>query len=303
MTILYDLIIIGAGPCGVTAAIYAVRNKLNVVILTKDIGGQMAWSGLVENYSGYETTTGPELTSKFDKHVRNLGATIKERETVENIQKDGNNFIVKTKKNVYNSKTILIASGKNPRYLQVPGEEHFKNKGVVYCAICDGPLYTNKTIAIVGGGNSALDATLQMVNIAKHIYLITKNDHMKGDSIMLEKIKKYPNVNIIYNSLTKEIKGNKIVESIILQTPGGEKELNVDGVFVQVGLIPNSQFIEIVEKNEYGEIIVDSENRTSIPGIFAAGDVTNVSEKQIIIAAGEGSKAALSIFKYIMKNS
>ncbi len=303
MANLYDLIIIGAGPCGVTAAIYAVRNRLNVLILTKDIGGQMAWSGLIENYSGYETTTGPDLTSKFEQHIRNLGAVIKDREVVEKIEKEEKGFTIKTKKNVYNSKAVLIASGKNPKYLQVPGEEHFKNKGVVYCAICDGPLYTNKTIAIVGGGNSALDATLQMVNIAKHIYLVTKNDHMKGDNIMLEKIKKYSNVQIVYNSLTKEIKGNKVVESIVLQTPEGEKELKVDGVFVQIGLIPNSQFIDMVEKNEYGEIIIDHENRTNVPGIFAAGDVTHISEKQIIIAAGEGSKAALTIFKYIMKNN
>lgn len=300
MNKIYDVIIIGGGPCGMTSAIYTIRNKLKTLILTKDIGGQMGWSGVIENYSGFDHITGPGLTMKFDEHVKKLGAEIRMNSDVKNIRKDGNYFYVETNKETFKTVSVLIASGKQPKYLNIKGEEEFKNRGVVYCAVCDGPLYSNRIVAVVGGGNSALDAALMLKGIAKHVYIINKNPSMKGDVTLLEQVKG-DNVTIIYNALTKEIKGERVVKSIVMDTPKGEKSIDVDGVFVQIGLNPNSDFIDFIEKNEYREIIVDQDNRTNCPGIFAAGDVTNVTEKQIIIAAGEGSKAALTIFKYVMK--
>lgn len=296
----YDLIIIGGGPCGLTSAIYSVRNKLNVLVLTKDIGGQMAWSGVIENYTGYKSISGPDLTDVFEDHAKELGSAIK-MERVASIKKDNGEFIIMTDRGEYSSIAVLIASGKNPKFLNIPGENEYKNKGVVYCATCDGPLYGNKKVAIIGGGNSALDAASQLINIASHVYIVNKNDKMKGDVTLFDKVNKSENATFIYGALTKEIKGNRLVESITYTQEGKDKDLEVDGVFVQIGLLPNASFIDSIKKNEFGEIVVDSENNTSVEGIFAAGDVTNIFEKQIIIAAGDGSKAALSAFKYIAK--
>ena len=299
-TKIHDLIIIGAGPCGLTAAIYAVRNKLDTIVLTKDIGGQMAWSGVIENYSGFASMTGPELTDAFENHAKSLGSLVK-MEPIVSLEKDGEYFLVKTTKNTYMSIAVLIASGKNPKKLQIPGEVEFTNKGVVYCATCDGPLYANKRVAIIGGGNSALDAAAQLVNIASHVYVINKNSSMKGDLTLFEKVSKCDNITFVYDAMTREIKGDKLVSSIVYERKGRVEEIFVDGVFVQIGLLPNSQFATVAEKNEYGEVLVDSENKTNIPGLFAAGDVTQISEKQVVIAAGEGSKASLSAFKYISR--
>jgi len=222
-------------------------------------------------------------------------------EPIVSLEKDGEYFLVKTTKNTYMSIAVLIASGKNPKKLQIPGEVEFTNKGVVYCATCDGPLYANKRVAIIGGGNSALDAAAQLVNIASHVYVINKNSSMKGDLTLFEKVSKCDNITFVYDAMTREIKGDKLVSSIVYERKGRVEEIFVDGVFVQIGLLPNSQFATVAEKNEYGEVLVDSENKTNIPGLFAAGDVTQISEKQVVIAAGEGSKASLSAFKYISR--
>lgn len=296
-----DLVIIGAGPCGITSAIYAVRNKMDIVVISKDIGGQMAWSGIIENYSGYSSMTGPELTEKFEEHAKNLGSVI-QMGSVTGIERKEKRFIVKTDKGDYETHAVLIASGKNPKHLRVPGEEEYKNKGVVYCATCDGPLFANKKVAIVGGGNSALDAAAQLINIASHVYIINKNAHMKGDVTLLERVSKSSNIEFIYNAMTTEVKGERLVKSIHFEKDGKEESLEVDGVFVQIGLLPNALFIDYIKKNEYGEILVNAENETDVPGIFAAGDVTEIADKQIVIAAGDGAKASLAAFKYVAKN-
>ncbi|MFC1540632.1 NAD(P)/FAD-dependent oxidoreductase [Candidatus Margulisiibacteriota bacterium] len=295
-----DLIIIGAGPAGITAAVYAARKKLDFSVITKDIGGQAAWSGDIENYTGYQFITGPDLAQKFREHLQNFDFDLQEGAGASKVEKDGVNFKVTTSdgKSLL-SRTVIVASGKKPRLLNVPGETEFKNRGVTYCATCDGPLFAGKDVAVIGGGNSALDAVLQMMKIATKTYLININPKLAGDAVMQEKVMASGKVEVLNSTKTLEIKGDKFVNAIKVETKGKARDIPVQGIFIEIGLTPNSSFIDLVEKNEHGEININCAAETSMPGIFAAGDVTSVPEKQIIIAAGDGSKAALSAFKYL----
>jgi alkyl hydroperoxide reductase subunit AhpF len=205
-----------------------------------------------------------------------------------------------TDKTEYEARSIIIASGKRTRELNVPGEKEFKNRGLTYCATCDGPLFTNKDVAVIGGGNSALDAVLQLIKIAKHIYLINITEQLGGDEIMREQVQRSAKVTIINSAQVTAITGDKFVNAISISRQGKPETFPVEGVFVEIGLMPNSEFVKDVQKNQLQEIKINSYNETSSPGIFAAGDVTDVPEKQIIIAAGEGSKAALSAFRYLI---
>lgn len=299
---MYDLIIIGAGPAGITASIYAARKRMSFSVITKDIGGQAALSGDIENYTGYQFITGPELTAKFEEHMRKFNITLKENEEVLELKKIDNNILVKTNKGNYEAKTTIITSGKRSKEIDVPGEKEFKNKGLTYCATCDGPLFSGKDVAIIGGGNSCLDAALQLTRIARHAYIINITSGLGGDAVMREKIKTSKNVTILNNTHVTAILGDKFVTGIRIKREGKEEQLAVQGIFVEIGLLPNSDFVKDVEKNQFGEIKVNCHNETNIPGVFAAGDVTDVPEKQIIIAAGEGSKAALSAFRYLSQH-
>ena len=297
---MYDLIIIGAGPAGITAAVYAARKKMKILVISEDIGGQAAWSGDIENYTGYQFISGPELAAKFEEHMRKYDIELKEAEEAVEITKEGSKVLVKTDKASYEAKTAIIASGKRSRELGIPGEAEFKNKGLTYCATCDGPLFAEKDVAVIGGGNSGLDAALQLIKIAKHIYIINITDKLTGDAIMQDKVKSNKNVTILNNTKVGAILGDKMVTGIKVSSSSRKEEtLDVEGVFVEIGLIPNSDFARDLEKNQWGEIKITNHNETNIPGIFAAGDVTDVPEKQIIIAAGEGSKATLGVFKYL----
>ncbi len=297
---IYDLIIIGAGPAGITAAVYAARKKMDILVITKDIGGQASWSGDIQNYIGYQFISGPELAIKFEEHMRKFNFEIKENEEVKELIFRKGTFLVKTDKDSYQTKTAIVASGKRSRELGVPGEQEFKNKGLTYCATCDGPLFAERDVAVIGGGNSALDAALQLIKIANHIYIINFTDNLTGDGIMQEKIRANNKVSILNNSRVKEILGDSFVQAIKIEEGKKEKMLDVQGIFVEIGLIPNSEFTSNLEKNERKEIIVNQRNETNTPGVFAAGDVTDVPEKQIIIAAGEGAKAVLSVFRYLI---
>jgi len=296
---IYDLAIIGAGPAGITAAVYAARKKMDPLVITKDIGGQATLSGDIQNYTGYQFITGPELAIKFEEHMRKFNFEIKENEEVKELISKKGTFLVKTDKDNYQAKTVIVASGKRSRELGVTGERKFRNKGLTYCATCDGPLFAGRDVAVIGGGNSALDAALQLIKIANHIYIINITDNLTGDGIMREKIRVDNKVSIFNNSRVKEILGDSFVQAIKIEEGKEEKILAVQGIFVEIGLIPNSEFAPSLEKNERKEIIVNQQNETNIAGIFAAGDVTNVPEKQIIIAAGEGAKAVLSAFRYL----
>jgi alkyl hydroperoxide reductase subunit F len=299
---IYDLIIIGAGPSGITAAVYAARKKINCMVVTRDIGGQAAWSGDIENYTGYQFITGPELVAKFEEHLRKYNIVLKENEEVSSVSKKDGVVSVQTSKGLYRAKSAIVASGKKSRQLGVPGEKEFKNKGLTYCATCDGPLFAKKDVAVIGGGNSALDAALQLLRIANRVYLINSTDGLAGDEVMRMIVLENKIVSVLNNTQVAAIQGEKFVTGIRIKSESKEETLAVQGIFVEIGLVPNSGFAKDLAKNDLGEIKVDCHNRTNIEGIFAAGDVTDVPEKQIIIAAGEGAKASLSAFRYLAQH-
>jgi len=296
---MHELVIIGAGPAGITAGIYAARKKMDFLVITKDIGGQTIWSGEVENYTGYQIISGPELAAKFEEHMRVNKIPVKEGEEVIDISKDDDTVVIRTDKGTYTSEAAIVASGKKSKELGVPGEKELRNRGLTYCATCDGPLFAGKDVAVVGGGNSALDAALQLVKIARRVFVITVEAGLTGDPVMLEKLKTSSKVSLYYDTRVLTIQGDTMVKGIALRRGLKDEKIAVQGVFVEIGLVPNSSFAKGLRKNALGEIEVDCFNQTSSTGIFAAGDVTTVPEKQIIVAAGEGAKAALGVFKYL----
>lgn len=305
MNKIYNSIIIGASAGGISAAIYLKRHNLDFLMIAKDIGGEMALSGVVENYPGFPETNGVALTEKFKEHMEKYEIQPINDKVIA-LEKNNSIFTVKTEKNSYQTKTVIIATGSHPKKLNIPGEEKLYHKGVSYCSVCDLPLFKNKTVAIIGGGNSANEAGIMASKICQKTYVITKNSQMKGDKVLIEELKSKPNVEIIYNALTQEIYGDEFVKGLkYLETTNNEiKDLNVDGVFIHIGLKPNSDFVpdEWQVKNEYGEIIVDQLCHTKIPGLFAAGDVTNIPHKQIGIAVGQGIIAALEVNRYLNSN-
>lgn len=313
---MYDLVIIGASAAGSSAAIYAGRNNLNFLIVSKNIGGEVALSGKIGNWPGAITTTGTELAKNFHEHLKSINIKIDDGFEVADIKHEKNYYIVMAKnysgeERKYETKAIIIASGIHPRRLLIPGDEKFYGKGVTYCTVCDGPLYKNKITATIGAGNSALESALMMSRIAKKIYLFTRypndkehnNGFPKGEGILIEKVKALKNVEIIYNANVKEIMGDGIVTGLkyLDASDKQEKIIAAQGIMVHVGMSPNSDFVKCGKKNALGEIEVDIKCATDCPGVFAAGDVTNVPYKQIVIAAGQGVTAALSAIEYINK--
>lgn len=295
-----DLVIVGAGPAGITAAIYAARKKIDFALVSRDLGGQTALSADVENYTGYQFITGPDLVAKFEEHLHQFAILFNNGEPVKRVTRHpGGGFVVESAKTFYGCRSVLIASGRRPRWLDVPGDEQFRNKGVSYCATCDGPLFAHKTVAVIGGGNSALDATLQMANIAEKIYLVDINPALGGDEVMRRKVHTSPKVEVLNNAKMLEISGEKFVKGMKVDAAGKIRDLAVNGIFVEIGSTPNSEIVDFVDKNAAGEIVIDCLNRTSARGVFSAGDVTTVPEKQIIVAAGEGAKAVLGVSRYL----
>ena len=286
-----------------TAAVYAARKKLDILLITKDVGGQPLLTSGIENYMGYQYVTGPELMKKFEEQVKQFPIALLVNEKVANLTADDKGFIVSTatgKK--FRSRSVIIASGKHPRPLNVPGEKEFVGRGVSYCATCDAPLFAGMDVAVVGGGNSALTAVIDLLKYARRIYLIEIMPTLTADPILIERARESDKAEFYLGHLVKEIRGTDRVENIVISSKDGgeDKTLSVSGVLVEIGLLPNSEFAKgLVRLNHLQEIVVDCECRTSVEGIFAAGDVTDVPEKQIVIACGEGSKACLSAFKYL----
>lgn len=302
---MYDCIIIGAGPAGMTAAIYTARKKFKTLVLSKNVGGQMVWSSDVENYTGFTMITGADLTLKFEEHMESLkeDLEIKLDSEVIGLEKNITSFSVTDKKGeIYYAKSVIIATGRDPRHLGVPGEKELFGKGVAVCATCDAPLYKEKAVAVVGGGNSALDAALALSKVAKQVYVINMNDQFSGEVVLRDKVLSAPNVKVYSDSKITKIEGEKNVTGIELQQFGKSIEnLDVSGVFIEVGYEPNIAFADLVEKNEKNEIKVDGDLQTNIEGVFAAGDINDAWGEQIIIAAGEGAKAAMAVSNYLAK--
>jgi alkyl hydroperoxide reductase subunit F len=296
----FDCVIIGAGPAGITAAVYAARKRMSFMLISQDVGGQTALSGDVENYTGYQFITGPELVAKFEEHLKQFHVPFRQDEAVLRVeQRASGGFNVVTAKEAFETRAVIVASGRRPRLLDAEGESTFRNKGVSYCATCDGPLFSDKDVAVIGGGNSALDAALQMMQIARRVYVIHIEPSLGGDPIMREKLMASPRVEVIGAARTRQILGDVFVTGLRYEQAGATKTLAVQGVFIEIGSTPNADLIDFVAKNEAGEIKIDHANRTDVAGIFAAGDVTDVPEKQIIVAAGEGAKTVLSVFRYL----
>jgi thioredoxin reductase (NADPH) len=304
----YDLIIIGGGPAGLTAAIYACRRNLKTLLITIAVGGQVLEAERIENYPGFLGVKGSKLMERFQKQAIKSGAEIV-LEEVKEIKEIEGGYAVKTNAKEYTGRAIILAFGRTPRNLNVPGEEKFRGKGVSYCATCDMPLFKEKTIAVVGGGNAALEAALYGSKVAKKVYLIHRRDEFRGFESFVEKIKKKENVELVLSSIVTEIKGEDTVKSIVVQDlkTNQLKELQVDGVFVEIGSEVKTDFIKnLVKLNENNQIVITNNCETFYPdkdeirpGVFAAGDVTSTPFKQIVTAAGEGCKAALQAYNYL----
>ncbi|MFQ3550360.1 MAG: FAD-dependent oxidoreductase [Armatimonadota bacterium] len=300
----YDLIILGAGPAGMTAGVYAARKQIDTLIITEDIGGQATWSSGIENYLGFVYVTGAELVQKFEEHLRKFDITLIFSGVSRLAYNDGIYTVVTTNGDRYYSRAVIVATGKSPKLLNVPGEKEFTGKGVAYCSTCDGPMFEGMEVAVVGGGNSGLDSVVQLMKICPKVYLIEYAPKLRADEVMQKQAIEHGNVEIMVSTAVREIKGDAFVNSIVVEdlTTNQQKEIPVKGVFVEVGLSPNTSFMgNLVDLNEYGEIPVDCAGRAGLPGLYAAGDVTNVPEKQIIIAAGDGAKSALGVYSYLVR--
>ena len=303
---MYDLIIIGGGPAAMSAGIYAARKKLKTFLICKELGGQMNEAGQVENYLGFESILGAELAQKFVSHLRKFDLEIKENQEVQEIKKlaDKGFEILNNQNDKEQAKALIIVSGKGMKKLGVPNEEKFIGKGVSFCAICDAPIFKNKEVAVVGGGNAAAQSALEMAKYASKVYLLSFYPELLADKINQERIEAVSNIEVLFSVQVKEIQGDKFVAGLIYQDKDSQekKKLSVEGIHIEIGSVPSSNFIkDMVKLNKKGEIEIDSRNQTSQPGIFAAGDVTDVSHKQIVVAAGEGAKAALNVYDYLNK--
>jgi len=302
---IYDLIIIGGGPAGMTAAVYSARKQLKTLLISKDLGGQLLWTSSIENYMGYQYITGQELTNKFKSQMEQFPIVdIITNDSVEKLDEENSKFLVITGKGRrYTGKTVIIASGKRYKPLNVPGESELVGKGVSHCATCDAPLFKGKDVAVIGGGNSGFTAAADLVGFANKVYVVGLYEKWKADPILVERVKKAENFIPLPLYKAISIQGKTSVTGLVLESleTKKQKRLKVEGVFIEIGLIPNSDFARnLVQLNSWGEIMVDCACRTSVPGVFAAGDVTTVPEKQIGVAIGEGSKAALSAYKYLL---
>lgn len=302
---MHDVTIIGGGAAGMTAAIYASRRVLDLVLIGPDVGGQAAWASEVDNYPGFRLITGFDLVMKFEDHVRDFGIS-RVDDRVTSLEKIGNTFLTRTEGGrEFESRAVIVASGRSSRNLGVPGEEDFKGRGISYCATCDAPLYPDENVAVVGGGNAGLDAAVQLSKIASSVSVIEEGPQLTGDAVLQDRISAAGNVTVLTGNEVVRIDGNTMVEGISVREcqTGRTVDIPVAGIFVEIGSLPNVDFLpKDVVVDERSEIKVDCWNRTSVPGIFAAGDATTVPGKQIIIAAGEGAKALLAAHDYIIYN-
>jgi alkyl hydroperoxide reductase subunit F len=304
---MYDLIIIGGGPGGVAAGVYAARKKMKTLLITDSFGGQSVVSADIQNWIGEQSISGYDLAKKLEAHLRaQEGIEIVEDDLVLAAAKTATGFSLTTKKNQsFETKNILLMSGSRRKKLGIPGEKEFDGKGVVYCSTCDAPLFKDKAVAVVGGGNSALESVIDLLPYASKISLVIRSEVLKGDPTTQDKIRNHPGVEILFNAIAQEVKGKNLVTGLLYKDAksGAVKELAVDGVFVEIGLVPNSDFVkDLVARDDYGAVIVNAKTQeTSCPGIWAAGDVSDVLYKQNNISAGDAIKAVLNVYDHVKK--
>ena len=298
---MFDTIIIGAGPAGMTAGIYAARREMKTLILSKDIGGQVIWAAEIENYPGFKSIQSHDLITNMKEQVEGLGVEIKTDEVKEIVKREDGYFDIITNKEKYETKTVIVCMGLSPRRLAIPGEEELSGKGVTYCANCDGPFYRDKDVVVVGGGNAALDAAEMLSKIAKKVYLVHRSDVFKAFEVLVKEVEERENIELCLNFEVEKIIGENKVEKIVVKNKEGETtEIKADGIFIEVGRIAHTDLVEnLAERNERKEIVVDDRCKTTTPGLFAGGDVTQIPFKQISSANGQATIAALSAYQYI----
>jgi alkyl hydroperoxide reductase subunit F len=303
--VVYDLIIIGGGPAGLTAAVYAARKNMKTMLLTEQLGGQPMLTAEVENYMGYQFVTGPELMERFEEQTRKYEIEIKEGERAAKVEMKGKIKHVHTRAGErYDTRALVVATGKRSKLLGVPGEYEYTGRGVSYCATCDGPLFRGKAVMVAGGGNSGIQAALELAPICSEVHLVSLSD-LQGDEIITDKARADDRITKYIHFKPVEIKGKGGVESVVIESveSGERQEIAVKALFVEVGMNPNTScVVDLLDLNDADEIVVDHEGRTGVPGVFAAGDVTQVRDKQIVVAAGEGAKAALSAHEYLLNS-
>ncbi|WP_374723831.1 alkyl hydroperoxide reductase subunit F [Calidifontibacillus erzurumensis] len=302
----FDVLVVGGGPAGASAAIYAARKGIRTGIVAERFGGQILDTLGIENFIGVKYTEGPKLAASLEEHVKEYNVDIMNLQRAKRLEKKDDFIEVELESGaVLKSKTVILSTGARWRNIGVPGESEFKTKGVAYCPHCDGPLFAGKDVAVIGGGNSGVEAAIDLAGIVNHVTVLEFMPELKADTVLQERLYSLPNVTVIKNAQTKEITGTDKVNGItyIDRETGEEKHIELAGVFVQIGLVPNTEWLEgTVERNRIGEIMVDKRGATNIPGVFAAGDCTDSPYKQIIISMGSGATAALSAFDYLIRN-
>lgn len=301
----YDVLVVGGGPAGASAAIYAARKGIRTGVVAERFGGQVNDTLGIENFISVKYTEGPKLAASLEEHTKEYGVDIMKGQRAKRLEKKELVEIELENGAVLKSKTVIISTGARWRNLGVPGEAEFKNKGVAYCPHCDGPLFAGKHVAVVGGGNSGIEAAIDLAGIAEHVTVLEFMPELKADSVLQDRLNSLPNTTVLKNAQVKEITGDTKVNGVtyIERATGEEKHIELQGVFVQIGLVPNTDWLgDTVERTRMGEIVVDSHGMTSVPGVFAAGDCTHTPYKQIIISMGSGATAALGAFDYMIRN-
>lgn len=300
----YDVLVVGGGPAGASAAVYAARKGIRTGIIAERFGGQVMDTMGIENFIGTAYTEGPKLVASLEEHVKEYGIDVMNLQRAKRLEKKELVEIELENGAVLKSKSVILSTGARWRNVNVPGEAEFKNKGVAYCPHCDGPLFEGKRVAVIGGGNSGIEAAIDLAGIVKHVTVLEFAPELKADQVLQDRLHSLPNVTVITNAQTTEITGTDKVNGISYMSRETNESYHVEleGVFVQIGLVPNTDWLDSVERNNFGEIVVDRHGATNVPGVFAAGDCTNSAYKQIIISMGSGATAALGAFDYMIRN-
>jgi thioredoxin reductase len=295
-----DLIVVGGASAAQSAAIYAVRSGINVTVVADEYGGQINNTDVVENYLGFKSISGPDLAEKFTEHMRDYDVREENGFKVVDIRRDDNVFEVEREDGeVFYSHSVIIATGGHRRKLGIPGEEEFANKGVGYCAVCDGPLYKGEKVAVIGGGYAGTEAADYLSDIAEQVYILSRSGVLKGEQITIDKVEQDENVEIIREATAEKFYGENLLQGIKYNQKGEEKNLEVTGAFIEIGTVPNSDITDLVETTESNRIKVNEEMETGIPGLYAAGDVNNVGVQQLAVSSGQGCQAGLNASEYV----